>query len=87
MDNYGSLDDGDYAEIGAIGSILRFQNEAEVDSAVAQTLNAGGVSALQDALAGDQFQIRLQFNEEHTDNDGEADMLRLTSSLVVTYED
>ncbi len=85
MDNYGSLDLADFKPTGGTGAIVRFCNTGDVDSASDQEMNSIGISGLESALAGDNFQIRLQFNDRHTNNDGVADVFRGTFKIVVTY--
>ena len=85
VDNYGSLGLEDFSPTGGTGAIVRFCNVSQVDDSGVQEMNSGGVSGLQSALAGDQFQIRLQFNDTHTNNDGIADVFRGTFKIVVTY--
>ena len=52
-----------------------------------QTMNATGISGVQNALASDKFQIRLQFKDMHSDGDGVADVIRPTLKIIVTYEE
>jgi hypothetical protein len=49
-------------------------------------MNSIGISGIESALASDTFQIRLQFKDAHSDNDGTADVVRAKFKLVVTYE-
>ena len=83
--NYGGLDAGDYTPPPVMGSIARFCSEADLSDTTDQTLNSGGISALQNSLAGNQFQIRLQFNEQETNGNNTADVLRPTLQLEVTH--
>ncbi|MEA3310388.1 MAG: NBR1-Ig-like domain-containing protein [Chloroflexota bacterium] len=84
--NYGGLDAGDYTPPPVMGSIARFCSEADLSDTTDQTLNSAGVSALQSSLAGNQFQIRLQFNEQETNGNNTADVLRPTLQLEVAYQ-
>jgi hypothetical protein len=46
------------------------------------------VAALQDAVGADDFDLRFQFIDAETDNDGESDMVRIIEiRLIVTYEE
>lgn len=83
--NYGTLDAGDYTPPPVTGAITRFDNEAQLTDPAVQALNSIGLTGIKNALAGNQFQIRLQFNTRETDNDGVADVLRASFRLVVTY--
>jgi len=85
VDNYGSLGLADFKSTGVTGAIVRFCNTGDVDSASDQEMNSIGISGLESALASDDFQIRLQFNDRHTNNDGVADVFRGTFKIVVTY--
>lgn len=87
VDNYGTVGYEDYVSGSVTGSINRFCSTGQVETASYQTMNSGGISGLQAALAGDDFQIRLQFNEMETNNDGIADVFRGTYQIVVTYEE
>jgi hypothetical protein len=86
VDNYGSLDLGDYQPTGVTGAFVRFCSEADLSDGNLQTMNSIGISGIESALASDTFQIRLQFKDAHSDNDGTADVVRAKFKLVVTYE-
>ncbi|MBN1178252.1 MAG: hypothetical protein JXD18_03515, partial [Anaerolineae bacterium] len=83
---YGTVDASDYTPPPVTGSMHRFCSTAQIDDADYQVFNVGGISALQSALPGNQFQMRLQFNDRETDNDGVADAFRSTLQLEVTYQ-
>jgi len=87
LDNYGDLSMNDYSPPPVLGAIVRFSsfNKMKNDTDE-QSFSAAGVNAVEDALADDELQLRLQFNETETDNDGEADMVRATFQLVITYQ-
>ncbi|MEJ2411752.1 MAG: hypothetical protein P8Y34_01985, partial [Anaerolineales bacterium] len=85
VDNYGSLDLSDFKSTGVTGALVRFCDTGDVDSASDQEMNSIGISGLESALASDNFQIRLQFKDKHTNNDGVADVFRGTFKIVVTY--
>ncbi len=87
VDNYGSLGYEDFVSGSVTGSINRFCSTGQIDTASYQEMNSGGIDGLQAALAGDNFQIRLQFNEQETNNDGIADVFRGTYQIVVTYQE
>ena len=87
VDNYGTVGYEDFEPTGVIGSIVRFCDTGQVDTASYQEMNSGGISGLQSALAADQFQIRLQFKDIHTNNDGIADVFRGKFKIVVTYQE
>ncbi|MFL7812501.1 MAG: NBR1-Ig-like domain-containing protein [Anaerolineales bacterium] len=85
VDNYGTVGYEDFKTGAVLGSIVRFCSTSQLNTASYQELNSGGISGLQAALASDDFQIRLQFNEKETNNDGIADVVRGTYRIVVTY--
>lgn len=87
VDNYGSVGYEDFKSGAVLGSIVRFCSTGQVDTASYQEMNAGGIAGVQAALASDDFQIRLQFNELETNNDGVADVFRGTYRIVVTYQE
>ncbi len=84
-DAYGSLDAGDYTPPPVTGSYWRFCSQVQLADPSAQLGNSSAVSGVQAALASDTFQIRIQFNENETDGDGVADVLRPTPRLIVQY--
>lgn len=87
IDNYGNLDAGDYTNPPVVGAILRVSSyDKLVNDSEQQSFSPSGINGLQDALASDTFQMRLQFNETETNNDGEADMVRATFQLVIMYQ-
>jgi hypothetical protein len=84
-DNYGALGPGDYTPPPVSNHINKFCSEAELSNGVIQQFNTKGIDAIQDALASDQFQVRLQFNELETNNDNISDTVRGKFNLEVTY--
>jgi hypothetical protein len=85
--NYDTVGFEDFKPTGVTGAIVSFCNEAELNISSEQTLNTTGISGIQDALASNKFQIRLQFKDMHSDGDGIADVLRPTLKIIVTYEE
>ena len=84
--NYGTLDASDFVSGSALGALWRFCSTADLASATAQKADASGNSAVQGRLAAGTFQIRVQFNETITNNNGIADMHRIgTPKLTVVY--
>ncbi len=84
--NYGSLDAGDYQHPPVLGAVARFCSEADLTNENAQQLSSSTFAHVQGRLTGDDlYQLRFQFNEKETDNDGVADVLRSIPKLVVTY--
>ncbi len=84
VQNYGSMDAGDYVGGAATGAIGRWCSSAELQTVAADD---DFKTAIQNALGGSRFQIRLQFNDTLTDNDNTGDMVRFgTLTLHVTYE-
>jgi len=86
VDNYNTVGYEDFTAAGATGSFVRFCSEADLPSLTKQTMNSGGISGLQNALASNTFQIRLQFKQQHTNGDGVADVFRGEFKLAITYE-
>jgi hypothetical protein len=78
---YFPLGAGDYQSTS--GAILRWCNQGELNT----IWNDDDVRiALEDALGDGVFEIRLQFNENETNGDGNSDMVRFgTVTLKVTY--
>jgi len=87
IDNYGELKMNDYTPPPVTGAIIRFSsfNKMKNDTNE-QSVSTSGLAALESALGDDEFQIRLQFNNKETDNDGNTDMVRATFKLVITYQ-
>ncbi len=85
--NYGSVGYEDFKPLGPIGAIVRFCNAGEVDTGSIQSMSSTGIAGIQNALASDLFQIRLQFKDHHTNGDNNADAFRGTFKIVVTYQE
>ena len=82
--NYGNVSYSDFSPAGAVGAVARFCSEAELGTKSIQIMNSAGIQA---ALASDDFQIRLQFKDMHSDGDGVADVLRGSFKIIVTYQE
>jgi plastocyanin len=86
--NYGTLDGGDYFTGSPLGALGRWCSQDQVDTP-GGGLTTGFNDALQDRVGQDRFQIRLQFNDKATDNDGNNDLVRWSTSalpkLIVEY--
>lgn len=77
------LDASDYFSGSPLGALLRWCDTTELSS---NFLDDDVKAALQSALGASRFELRLQFNEKQTDNDGTADMVRFGDvELIVTY--
>ena len=85
--NYGSVGYEDFKPINVTNGIVRFCNEAEFNISSKQVISASGISGIQNALASNLFQIRLQFKDHHTNGDNNADAFRGTFKIVVTYQE
>lgn len=85
--DYGSVGYEDFKPTGATGAIVRFCNAGEVDNVSIQSMSSTGIAGIQNALASDLFQIRLQFKDDHTNGDNNADVFRGTFKIVVTYQE
>lgn len=85
-DSYGTLDAADYTPPPVTGALWRFCSEAQLGETNEQIGNQLAIDAAQAGLAGNTFQIRLQFNQTETDSDGNDDTLRPSNiKLFVTY--
>ena len=86
IDDFGTLDGGDYYSGTPSGAISTWCDIAELE-----TIDDDDdyVEALEDRLGDNYFQIRLQFRDAETDGDGNNDMVRWTAGhlpvLVVDY--
>jgi hypothetical protein len=81
--DYGTLDSDDYITGHVTGSIARWCDTTGLETPL--TSNAF-LSALQDKVGSDHFQIRLQFNSVPSDEDGETDLVRFGDvTLRVRY--
>lgn len=81
--NYGTLDGGDYFTGTTLGAIGRWCDQEQVDTP-GGGLITGFKDALQDRVGQNRFQIRLQFNERESDNDGNNDLVRWLGSALPT---
>ncbi len=85
VDDYGTLDGGDYFEgtpLGAIGKYCDFDDFDPDD-------DDDFKDALGEMVGEDRFQLRLQFRDDETDGNGDNDLLRWTAGnlpkLIVHY--
>ena len=85
--NYGSVSLDDFKPTTVSGAIVRFCTESKLSSTSEQTMNSIGITGIQNALASDAFQIRLQYSDIHTNGDGIADVIRGEFRIVVTYQE
>ena len=85
--NYGNVSYSDFTPAGAVGAVVRFCSEAELGTNSIQLMNSAGNAGIQSALASDDFQIRLQFKDMHSDGDGVADVFRADFKIIVTYQE
>lgn len=82
--NFFDLNAGDYDGGVASGAVLRWCNTAQLD---VQSIEGDLKTAVQAALAADVIELRLRFNENQTDTDGVADMVRFGDvKLIIIYE-
>lgn len=81
--NYFSLGAGDYFSGVALGAVTRWCNTGQLDVV---DIDGDLISEIQNALAADQYELRLQFNDTETDNDGNDDMVRFGDvKLIIIY--
>jgi hypothetical protein len=71
--DYGTLDGTDFITGHVTGSIARWCDETGLQTPI--TSNAF-LTAVQDKVGSDHFQIRMQFNSVPSDEDGETDLIR-----------
>jgi hypothetical protein len=83
--NYGTLDSSDYFGGAAGGALWRFCDDGQLSDEGEQKADSSGIQTVQTALASGQIQLRLQFNEQATNNNNTADVVRTTPKLIVTY--
>jgi len=85
VDDYGTLDGGDYVDGRTIASIGYYCDFDDFDPHDDDDFK----DALQDRVGEDRFQLRLQFRDDETDGDGNNDLLRWAAGylpkLVVHY--
>jgi len=85
--DYGALDPGDYFAGSPSGAIIRHCNAGQIVAASDEDVRV----ALQSKVGNPRFQIRLQFNEKKTDNNGDDDSVVWKKTvpdepkLIVTY--
>jgi hypothetical protein len=83
VQDYGSLDAGDFFVGDPINAVARWCSAAELDAVAEQP---DMKSALQTKLGNSRFQLRLQFRPPTTNDNGTADAIRFGDvKLVVTY--
>jgi len=85
--NYGSVGFEDFAPTGGTGSIVKFCSEADLAVKSIQKLNSSGIAGFENSLGSNKFQIRIQFNDMHTNGDGIADVLRAEFKIIITYQE
>ncbi len=85
LDDYGTLDAGDYTPPPVLGAVGRYCSLGEIANADSMPLS-DAVNNIIHARAGSMsIQFRLQFNERETDGDGVSDAFRGQPQLVVSY--
>ena len=81
---YGTLSSGDYVSGSVTGAIGRWSNEGQLTSGGSTTFLPNAVA---NRVGTSRFQMRLQFNQTETDNDGTSDMVRFDlPQLIVSYD-
>jgi len=83
---YGSLTGNDYFDGSETGAISRWCDEDDLED---DDVDDDYIEAIEDVLGEERFQIRLQFNQEETDNDGHNDLVRYNAQhlprLIIEY--
>jgi len=86
VDDFGTLDGSDYYTGSATGALSTWCDIGELETV---DDDDDYIDALEDRLGDDYFQMRLQFRDMETDEDGQNDLVRFTSShlpvLIVDY--
>lgn len=83
VQDYGTLDAGDFFNGDPTGAVGRWCSTAELD-VVAEQPDMKAV--VQSKLGGSRFQLRIQFRPPLTNNDGAGDVIRFGDvQLVITY--
>jgi hypothetical protein len=82
--NYGDLATADYEHDADSSQAIQTIRSSTQFARQPRTLNPRGDTALQSSLAGDLFQIRIQFDEK-TDQGNDNDIITADVQLVVTY--
>lgn len=82
--NYGALDSGDFFTGSATGAVSRWCNADQLSTVSAQN---DIKATIQSVVGSSRAQFRAQFNENTTNSNGIADMVRLGNNLklIVTY--
>jgi hypothetical protein len=84
VQNYGTLDAGDFFVGDPTSSVIRWCSSAELSTAFEE---AGMKSVVQSRVGSPRLQLRLQFRTPTTNSNAIADMVRLgTIKLIVTYQ-
>lgn len=84
VQNYGTVDAGDFFAGDPTSAITRWCGAAELSSVFE---DAGMKSVVQSAVGTSRLQLRLQFRTPTTNSNGVADMIRFgTVKLTVTYQ-
>jgi len=79
--NYGTLKAGDFYTDSAIGAILKYCSEAAIMPHESESFR----DALQDSVGHSRFQVRFQFNEEDTDNNGDQDYIHWDNNELILH--
>jgi len=81
---YGTLSSGDYVHGSVSTAIGSWTSEGQITGGGTTTFLG---NAIADRIGTSRFQMRLQFNNVETDNDGIADMVRFDlPRLIVSYQ-
>lgn len=84
VQNYGTLDAGDFFPGDPLSAVTRWCGAAELSSVFE---DAGMKSAVQSALGSSRLQLRIQFRAPTTNSNGIADMIRFGAvKLTITYQ-
>ena len=82
VDDFGTLDGGDYFDGTPVGAIGRYCDFDDFDPDDDDDFK----DALQDRVGENKFQLRLQFRDDETDGNGDNDLLRWTVGSLPELE-
>lgn len=77
--DYGTLDSRDYISGSVTGSLARW---CDIDDLQNPIISGAFLTALQDKVGSDHFQIRLQFSSIPSDGDADADVVRFNMAIL-----
>ncbi len=86
LQDYGTLDEGDYVHPPVLGAVARYCSTTEIDNASTQQLESNVLDTIAARAGNGIIQFRFQFNERETNGDGGSDAFRGAPRLVISYQ-